>query len=69
MCKAGEAERAAARTTASARTHNLGNAHVIWARQGEVATSLWRRNLDWRGWCCEKKNFCRDLADVRTQGS
>ena len=36
---------AAARTTAPVRVHDLGNARATWARQGEVATSFWRRDL------------------------
>ena len=49
--RAGAAALAAARTTAPARAHGLGNARATWARQGEVATSFWRRDLNWRSWC------------------
>ena len=44
--RAGAAARTAARTTAPARAHDLGNVRATWARQGEVATSFWRRDLD-----------------------
>ena len=49
--RAGAAAPTAARTTAPARAHDMGNARATWARQDEVATSFWRRDLDWRGWC------------------
>ena len=49
--RTGATECAAARTTAPVRAHGLGNAHATWARQGEVATSFWHRDLDKRGWC------------------
>ena len=49
MRRARAVERAAASTTAPAHAHDLGNARSTWARQGEVATSFWRRELDWRG--------------------
>ena len=48
MRRAGAAARAAERTTAPACAHDLGNARATWARQGEVATSFWRRDLDWK---------------------
>ena len=51
MRRARAAARAAAPTIAPARTHDLGNACATWARQGEVATSFWRRDLDWRSSC------------------
>ena len=53
MRRAGAAACAAARTTAPARAHDLGNARATWARQGEVVTSFWHRDLDWRGWCSD----------------
>ena len=53
MHRAGAAARAAARTKAPALAHDLGNARATWARQGEVATSFWRRDLDWKSWCCD----------------
>ena len=49
--KAGPAARAAMPTTALVRTHGLGNARATWARQGEVTTSFWHRDLDLRSWC------------------
>ena len=49
--RAGAAEHTAVRTTAPAFAHDLGNACATWARQGEVATSFWRRDLDWKSWC------------------
>ena len=49
--RAEAAARAAAHTTAPVRAHDLGNACATWARQGEVKTSFWRRDLDWRSWC------------------
>ena len=51
MRRAGAAALAAERTTAPAQAYDLGNASAIWARQGEVATSFWRRDLDRRSWC------------------
>ena len=51
MRRAGAAACAAARTTALARAHNLGYACATWAIQGEVMTSFWRRDLDWKSWC------------------
>ena len=51
MRMAGAATCTAARTIAPARAHDLGNARATWARQGEVVTSFWRRDLDSRGWC------------------
>ena len=48
MHRAGAAARAAGRTIAPERAHDLGNARATWARQGEVATSFWRRDLDWK---------------------
>ena len=50
MHRAGPAARAATRMTTPARAHDLVNARVTWARKGEVATSFWRRDLDWGGW-------------------
>ena len=47
--RVGAAALAAVRTTAPARAHNLGNARATWAKQGEVVTSFWLRDLDWRG--------------------
>ena len=52
MPKTGVVARTTARTTAPARAHDMGKARVIGARQGEVATSFWRRHLDWLG--CSK---------------
>ena len=37
--------------TTPTHAHDLGNARVTWAREGEVATLFWRRDLDWKGWC------------------
>ena len=51
MRKAGAVVRAAAPMTAPVRAHDLGNARATWARQGEVATSFWRRDLYWKSWC------------------
>ena len=51
MRRAGAAACAAARMTALARAHDMGNARATWTRQGEVATSFWRRDLDWKSWC------------------
>ena len=69
MRRARAAARAAARTTAPSRAHNLSNARATWDRQGEVATSFWRRDLDWRGLVSRHPFWCRDLAEVRTEGS
>ena len=67
--RAGAATGAAAHTTAPARAHDLGNARAIWARQGEVATSFWRRDLDWRGVGVATSFLVSRLAEVRTEGS
>ena len=58
---------AAARTTAPARAHDLSNARATWARQGEVATSFWRRGLDWRGLVSRHPFWCCDLAEDQTE--
>ena len=51
--RAGATTRVAALTIASAHAHDLGNARTTWARAVGVATSFW----------------CRDLDEVRTEGS
>ena len=51
MRRAGAVACVAQRMTASVRAHGLGNAGATWARQGEAATSFWRHDLNWRGWC------------------
>ena len=53
MRRAGAAAGAAARTTALTRAHDLGNTRATWARESEVATSFWRRDLDWKSWCLD----------------
>ena len=45
--------RVGAAASAAARVHDLGNTRSTWARQGEVATSFWRRDLDWKSWCLD----------------
>ena len=69
MRKAGAAVRAVVHTTAPARAHDLGNAPATWARQGEVAASFWRRDLDWRGLVSRHPFWCRDLDKVRSKKS
>ena len=69
MRRVGAAAHAAARTTAPASTQDLGNARATWAKQGEVATSFWSRDLDWRGLVSRHPFQCCDLAEIRTEGS
>ena len=65
----GAAVRAAARTTAPARAHDLSNARATWARQGEVATSFLASRPRQEELVSRHPFWCRDLAEVRSKKS